>query len=112
VPFVDTTPNVQDLSRHPTFVRMGSGDFYEDLALRFNPAIKVARDGRLGERLIQFDRNDFAPRFGLAWSPTNRWTVRLGGGVFYTQDTGNPRFDMARNLAGRRRDEPLRPTWT
>jgi hypothetical protein len=25
--------------------------------------------------------------------------------VFYTQDTGNPRFDMSRNLAGRRRDE-------
>src|SRR5262249_10117644 len=47
----------------------------------------------------------FAPRFGLAWSPTNKWTVRLGGGGFYTQDTGNPRFDMARNLAGRRRDE-------
>jgi hypothetical protein len=105
VPFADNTPNVQDLNRHPTFIRMGSGDFYEGLALRFNPAIKVARDGRLGERLIQFDRNDIAPRFGLAWSPTNRWTVRLGGGVFYTQDTGNPRFDMARNLAGRRRDE-------
>ncbi|MGH9849485.1 MAG: carboxypeptidase regulatory-like domain-containing protein [Blastocatellia bacterium] len=105
VPFADNTPNVQDLSRHPTFIRMGSGDFYEGLALRFNPAIKVARDGRLGERLIQSDRNDIAPRFGLAWSPTNRWTVRLGGGVFYTQDTGNPRFDMARNLAGRRRDE-------
>src|SRR5437870_1998697 len=27
-----------------------------------------------------------------------------GGGMFYAQDTGNPRFDMARNLAGRRRD--------
>lgn len=24
--------------------------------------------------------------------------------MFYAQDTGNPRFDMARNLAGRRRD--------
>lgn len=105
VPFADNTPNVQDLSRHPTFIRMGSGDFYEGLALRFNPAIKVARDGRLGERLVQFDRNDIAPRFGLAWSPTSSWTIRMGGGVFYTQDTGNPRFDMARNLAGRRRDE-------
>ncbi|HZO05767.1 MAG TPA: carboxypeptidase regulatory-like domain-containing protein [Solirubrobacterales bacterium] len=105
VPFADRTPNVADLSRHPVFVRMGSGDFYEGLSLRFNPAIQVARDGRLGERLVDFDRNDFAPRFGLAWSPTSRWTVRLGGGVFYSQDTGNPRFDMARNLAGRRRDE-------
>jgi hypothetical protein len=105
VPFLDNTPNVADLNRHPTFIRMGSGDFYEGLALRFNPAIKVARDGRLGERLVRADKNDIAPRFGLAWSPTNKWTVRAGGGVFYTQDTGNPRFDMARNLAGRRRDE-------
>jgi hypothetical protein len=105
VPFADSTPNVQDLSRHPVFVRIGSGDFYEGLGLRFNPAIQVTRDGRLGKRLVADDRNDFAPRFGLAYSPTTKWTVRLGAGVFYSQDTGNPRFDMARNLAGRRRDE-------
>jgi len=105
VPFADSTPNVADRSRHPVFVRIGSGDFYEGLALRFNPAIQVARDGRLGERLVADDKNDFAPRFGLAWSPTSKWTVRTGAGVFYAQDTGNPRFDMARNLAGRRRDE-------
>src|SRR5262249_8279578 len=66
---------------------------------------KVARDGRLGERLVKSDRKNFAPRFGLAWSPTNHWTIRTGAGMFYSQDTGNPRFDMARNLAGRRRDE-------
>ncbi len=105
VPFADNTPNVADRSRHPVFVRMGSGDFYDGLTLRFNPLIQVARDGRLGERLVRDDRNDWAPRFGLAYSPTGKWTVRLGGGVFYSQDTGNPRFDMARNLAGRRRDE-------
>lgn len=105
VPYADNTPNVADLSRHPTFIRMGSGDFYEGLTLRFNPAIKVARDGRLGDRLVNDDKNDFAPRFGVAWSPTNKWTIRFGGGGFYSQDTGNPRFDMARNLAGRRRDE-------
>lgn len=105
VPYNDNTPNVQDPSRHPVFIRMGSGDFYEGLTLRFNPAIRVARDGRMGERLIQDDRNDFAPRIGIAYSPTNKWTIRTGAGLFYAQDTGNPRFDMARNLAGRRRDE-------
>jgi hypothetical protein len=72
--------------------------------LRFNPAIKVARDGRLGERLVEADHNDFAPRLGIAWSPTRKWTLRTGAGVFYSQDTGNPRFDMSRNLAGRRND--------
>ena len=37
-----------------------------------------------------------------------------GGGMFYSQDTGNPRFDMARNLAGRGRDNSDTKflTWT
>jgi Carboxypeptidase regulatory-like domain len=105
IPAFDNTPNVQDLSRHPTLVRIGSGDFYENIPLRFNPAIKVARDGRLGEKLVKNDLNDFAPRLGIAWSPNLKWVVRAGAGMFYSQDTGNPRFDMARNMAGRRRDE-------
>ncbi|MFN7931306.1 MAG: carboxypeptidase-like regulatory domain-containing protein [Blastocatellia bacterium] len=105
LPFLDNTPNVADKSRHPVLVRIGKGDFYEGIALRFNPDIQVARDGRLGERLVASDKNDFAPRLGVAWNPTSKWTVRFGGGMFYSQDTGNPRFDMARNLSGRRRDE-------
>ena len=116
VPYADSTPNIADRSRHPVFVRMGTGDFYEGLSLRFNPLIQTARDGRLGDRLVNDDRNDFAPRFGVAWSPTSKTTVRFGGGGFYSQDTGNPRFDMARNLAGRRRDEATPTdrdlTWT
>jgi len=96
---------VADLNRHPTLVRIGTGDFYEGIPLRFDPRIKVARDGRLGEKLVAADKNDFAPRLGIAWNPNSRWVVRTGAGVFYSQDTGNPRFDMSRNLAGRRRDE-------
>lgn len=104
VPFVDTTPNVLDMSRHPTLVRQGTGDFYEGFPLRFDPAVKVARDGRLGDRLVASDKKNFAPRLGIAWNPSSRWVIRTGAGMFYAQDTGNPRFDMARNLAGRRRD--------
>ena len=37
------------------------------------------------------------------WAPAEKWVIRTGGGYFYSQDTGNPRFDMARNLAGRLR---------
>src|SRR5216684_2301345 len=102
MPFNDQTANVPDLSRHPTFIRSGKGDFYEGTLLRFNPSIKVARDGRLGDRLIARDNNDFAPRLGIAWSPTRKWTVRTGFGVFYSQDQGNAVFDTGRNLAGRR----------
>src|SRR5262249_51650980 len=103
-PFLDTTPNITDLSRHPALVRIGSGDFYENARVRFNPSIQIARDGRLGDRLVARDNNDFAPRFGIAWRPAARWVVRAGAGAFYSQDTGNPRFDMSRNLAGVRRE--------
>jgi hypothetical protein len=106
IPFHDTTPNVLDLSRHPTLVRIGSGDVYEDTVLRFAPNIKVARDGRLGGRLIEDDKTNLAPRIGWAYNPNEKWSFRSGGGVFYLQDTGNPRFDMARNMSGRRRDNP------
>jgi hypothetical protein len=119
LPFHDTTPDVLDLSRHPVMVRIGSGDVYQNTVLRFAPArpdvlglghpvpaIQVARDGRLGSNLITDDKKNFAPRVGWAWNPTDKWSFRSGGGIFYLQDTGNPRFDMARNLSGRRRDNP------
>lgn len=64
----------------------------------------VRCDGSLGNRLVARDNNDFAPRLGLTWSPNDKWVIRTGGGMFFTQDSGNPRFDMARNLAGRGRD--------
>jgi hypothetical protein len=107
IPCHDTTPNVQNLACHPTLVRIGSGDVYEGTVLRFAPNIQVARDGRLGDRLIDSDKLNFAPRVGWAWSPREKWSFRAGTGIFYMQDTGNPRFDMARNLSGRRRDNTL-----
>jgi hypothetical protein len=109
LPFHDVGLPVQDLSRHPVLVRIGQGDFYEGFPIRFNPNIKTARDGRMGDRLIADDKLNFAPRAGWAWTPSDRWSIRAGAGVFYMQDTGNPRFDMARNAAGRRQDtfDPL-----
>jgi hypothetical protein len=29
------------------------------------------------------DENNFSPRLGLAWSPTNKWVVRAGSGLYY-----------------------------
>ncbi|MCX6624943.1 MAG: TonB-dependent receptor, partial [Acidobacteria bacterium] len=117
-PWVDRTRTMMNLSitdwafgqsnvaasRHPVLVRAGSGDFYQGTFLRFDPAIQVARDGRLGDRLIRSDNNDFAPRLGLAWSPSSKWTFRTGVGIFYSQDQGNGRFDLSRNIAGRRQE--------
>jgi hypothetical protein len=97
------TPNAP-ASTHPCFVRSGTGDFYQDTVIRFGPGICTARDGRMGSNLVQSDPKNFAPRLGIAWSPTPNWTVHAGAGIFYTQDTGNPVFDMARNLSGRVND--------
>jgi hypothetical protein len=107
LPCHDTTPNAQNLACHPVMVRIGSGDIYEGTVVRFAPNIQVARDGRLGDRLILSDKKNFAPRIGWAWNPSEKWSYRAGTGIFYLQDTSNPRFDMARNLAGRRRDNTL-----
>ena len=109
LPARDTGLPVADLSRHPVLVRIGEGDFYEGLNVRFNPNIQVARDGSLGGRLVDDDKLNFAPRLGWAWTPSDAWSVRAGTGIFYMQDTGNPRFDMARNAVGRRQDtsDPL-----
>jgi hypothetical protein len=97
------TPNAP-ANTHPCFIRSGSGDFYESTVIRFGPGICTARDGRMGSNLVQSDPKNFAPRLGIAWSPTSNWTVRAGAGIFYTQDTSNPVFDMARNLSGRVND--------
>src|SRR5206468_8079669 len=77
-------------------------DPYAGVALSW-PDIEVRQDGKLGNRLVGTDKNDFAPRLGITWSPTNKWVIRTGAGYFYSQDTGNPKFDMSRNLAGRLR---------
>jgi hypothetical protein len=100
-------PAVPDsaLATYPFFMRQGepSNDPYAGVPLRW-PDIEVRQDGTLGNRLVGTDTNDFAPRIGMTWAPSNKWVIRTGAGAFYSQDTGNPRFDMARNLAGRFRD--------
>ena len=102
--------NVQDRSLHPTYVRTGSGNFYDNLAFRYTAAatngvfgatVPVTRDGRLGDRLIKTDYNNFAPRFGIAWSPNDKWSIRTGVGVFFSQESKNSIFDLNRGLGGR-----------
>ena len=104
IPFEDRVPKVADLSRHPFFLRQGRGDPLEGVNLVW-PNIALRRDGSLGNRLVRTDYQDWAPRVGITWNPSPKWVVRTGFGIFYSQDTGNPRFDMARNLAGRTRFE-------
>jgi hypothetical protein len=101
IPLNTPEPQVADRSLHPVLIRTGTGDFYENAGIRFSPDIQVARDGRFGDRLIQADYTNFAPRIGIAWSPTPRWALRVGVGRFFVQDIGNIVFDKSRNLNGR-----------
>ena len=96
-----------NLAKHPVLVRTGSGNFYDGVDFRYTPnqagapAIQVARDGRMGSRLIKSDYNNFAPRLGIAWSPNDKWSIRTGFGVFFSQESKNSIFDMNRGLGGR-----------
>jgi outer membrane receptor protein involved in Fe transport len=95
-------PSPDDPRKHPTLVRAGSGNFYEGVPFVFGGGIQVARENALmGRALIARDNNDFAPRLGLAYSPTAKWTLRSGFGMSYVQDAGNAVFDLGRNVAGR-----------
>ncbi len=104
--------NVQDLSKHPVYVRTGTGDFYEGTAFRYapywvgagassGPPLQVARDGRLGDRLINTNYRNFAPRFGIAYSPSDKWSIRTGFGIFYSEESKNSIFDLSRGFGGR-----------
>ena len=93
--------NEPDPAKHPTFVRTGTGDFYDDLAFRFRGPVQLARDGRLGDRLIKTDYNNLAPRLGIAYSPSDKWVVRSGFGIFFSQESKNSIFDMSRAAGGR-----------
>lgn len=100
VPNVMYSGNVADMSLHPYLLRPGEGDFYEGKRLRF-PGVQVGRGNPYGKGTYLPDKNDWAPRIGVAWNPTSRWSIRTGFGVFYSQESANSRFDMARTLAGR-----------
>uniref|UniRef100_Q024A2 TonB-dependent receptor n=1 Tax=Solibacter usitatus (strain Ellin6076) TaxID=234267 RepID=Q024A2_SOLUE len=107
--------NVADMSKHPVLVRTGTnGNFYEGIDFRYqayyaaqgqtvpgSPVFQVARDGRLGSRLVKTDYNNFAPRLGIAYSPSGQWSVRAGFGIFYSQESKNSIFDLNRGLGGR-----------
>ncbi|MEO8371300.1 MAG: carboxypeptidase-like regulatory domain-containing protein, partial [Candidatus Solibacter sp.] len=113
----DTLPsvaNVADMSKHPVYVRTGKGDFYEGIDFRYqafwaaqgqqvsgSPALQLARDGRMGSRLIATDYNNFAPRLGIAYSPSSAWSIRGGFGIFFSQESKNSIFDLNRGLGGR-----------
>ena len=106
--------NVQNQALHPVFVRTGTtGSFYDGLQFRYvpywsanggiagSPALQTARDGRMGNRLVDTNYGDFAPRIGIAYSPSDKWSIRGGFGIFYSMESKNSIFDLSRGMGGR-----------
>jgi hypothetical protein len=80
----------------------GQSSFYPPGSLvRFNPAIQTQCVNNLGSTVVGNNLTNFAPRLGVAWSPTPKWTVRAGAGIFYVQDQGDTYFDEALNMGGK-----------
>jgi hypothetical protein len=96
-PYFSTTPGVTAANLQPVDVRSGSGNYYDALPFVF-PGVQVACDNRLGKGLYQTDYRNWAPRLGIAYTPSPNWSIRAGAGIFYSQDSYNSRFDLARTL--------------
>lgn len=100
-PHIDFFANAP-LSDYPEFVRQGNcSDPYAGINIRWPQIQAICSNGLLAPQLAKTEHTDFAPRVGIAWSPSASWVVRAGFGQFYNQDIGNAVFDMARNTAGR-----------
>jgi hypothetical protein len=55
----------------------------------------------MGSRLIDTNYRNFAPRIGIAYSPSDKWSIRTGFGIFYSQESKNSIFDLSRGMGGR-----------
>ena len=51
--------------------------------------------------MINTNYRNFAPRFGVAYSPSDKWSIRTGFGIFYSEESKNSIFDLSRGFGGR-----------
>jgi len=84
----------------------------KDLAV-FIPGKGLAIQGNGIDSIFPADKNNFAPRFGFAYQPTDRadFVVRGGIGVFFDQINMNPFLDFRPGSAGADglQDNPIGP---
>ena len=48
-----------------------------------NAVLQIEGQNGIGSTLYNADAKQFAPRFGFAYTPANKWVVRGGYGIFY-----------------------------
>ena len=111
---VQVMPNRGDISttypqsQWPQYLRQGNctpANVYQGLAINWTTPLgpqPACSNGVLPNGpLMDTHYLNFAPRFGVSYSPNSKLVIRSGYGIFYNQDIGNAYFDMARNIAGR-----------
>ena len=112
MPTFGTVSGVIPQTQWPYFMRQGHcSNAYQGLSINWTNAAgtpgssanppPICSNGVLPDGLMNTQYLNFAPRFGLSYSPNEKLVVRAGYGLFYNQDTANAYFDMARNIAGR-----------
>ena len=108
MPQLGDTSTTYQQSQWPFYVRQGNctpANVYQGLSIKWVTPLgppPVCSNGLLPNGpLLDTQNLNFAPRFGIAYSPDEKTVIRTGYGIFYTQDIGNAYFDMARNIAGR-----------
>ena len=103
-PWIDKYDNIVNIdfawnhSIEPTYVRAGKGDPFENNPkYPLPPDWRYVRDGRFGRGVFRPDKNDLAPRVGIAYQLTPKFVIRTGFGIYYVRDIGNASFDIVRN---------------
>jgi Carboxypeptidase regulatory-like domain/TonB dependent receptor len=64
----------------------------------YTPTFFVCGESGYPKGCAYTDKNNFAPRLGVAWSVTPKTVIRSGGGFFYVNSDANPLFRLAAGL--------------
>jgi len=110
LPETERVNNIASFDPARNTIKVAGGlEYYIDKQQSHRP--QLAPRPEIGRRLWSTDKNNFAPRIGLAWRPFGgtRTVVRAGFGTFYNhQIVGNGLTPLSRNspfpVCGKRRD--------
>src|SRR5207247_8895236 len=64
----------------------------------YKPTFLVCGQSGYPKGCAYTDKNNFAPRVGVAWSVNPKTVIRSGGGIFYANTDANPLFRLAAGL--------------